>query len=73
MDFTTAFAIMVLVIIGSRSLESMGRYLPRRREYSYLYYDETEYKLPFWALFHFWVFVGSYILTFWIIWSWGTT
>lgn len=72
MDFTTAFAIMALVIIGSRSLAYMGKYLPRRRKYSYLHYDETEYKLPFWALFHFWVFVGSYTLIFWIIWSWGT-
>ena len=72
MDLHIAFAVVLLVLVGSYSLSSIGKYLSKRRKYSYLEYEDADYRIPRMALFHFWVFVGSYILNFWIIWSWGT-
>lgn len=72
MDLDIALLIIALVLIGSYSLSAMGRYLPKRRKYSYLRYNDYDYKVPRMALVHFWIFVGSYILNFWVIWSWGT-
>lgn len=71
MDLSIAFSIIALVLVGSYSLTAMGRYVPKRRKYSYLHYDESESRLPVMAWVHFWIFVGSYALNFWIIWSWG--
>lgn len=54
--------VFILVIIGSYSLNSIGSYIPKRRKYSYLYYDDLEYRLPMMAWVHFSIVVISYCL-----------
>lgn len=67
MDVEIVLAIMVLVLIGSHSFSAMGRYIPKRRRYSYLHYDDMEGRLPLMAWVHFWIVVGSYVLGLWLI------
>ena len=67
MEISVFVMICILVCIGSYSLNAMGRYIPKRKRYSYLYYDEREYGLPMMAWVHFWVVLGSYALAVWLI------
>ena len=67
MEITLFLMICILTCMGSYSLNAMGKYIPKRRKYSYMYYDERDYRLPRMAWVHFWVFIGSFGLSGWLI------
>ena len=67
MEILLIVMICTLACIGSYSLNAMGRYIPKRRRYSYMYYDERDYRLPSMAWVHFWIVVGCYALVIWLI------
>jgi hypothetical protein len=62
MELWKPLSIIVIAIIGTNSLNLIGKHLPkRRRKYAYLYFEETP-KVPRWALIHFWIWILSFAL-----------